>query len=74
MEQTIHVYLLNEGTDAWRPVQAALVGAGRYRILGDVPDSEVWQFQPGDIVRCRQHVFSDGRSGLVAAERIVPHA
>jgi hypothetical protein len=31
-----------------------------------VPEGEIWQFRPGEIVNARERVFSDGTKGLVA--------
>lgn len=61
----VFVALLGEGTDVWRPVQAEPVGGDRYRLLGTIPDGEVWQFQPGDTVHCITRKFSGG-TGLAA--------
>lgn len=49
--ETIYMYLLDEGVDVWRPVQAEKFGPELYRVLGPVPEEEVWQFPPGSIVR-----------------------
>jgi hypothetical protein len=65
---TVYVALLDEGTDAWRPVAAEQVRPGLFRLLGPVPEGEHWQFQPGDIVRCQERVPSAGRA-LTAVER-----
>lgn len=69
---TIHVYLRNEGVDVWRPVEAERVRADLYRIVsvnGDPVDEE-WRFHTGDVVRCEARAFSEGRTGLVAVERV----
>jgi hypothetical protein len=50
----VYVRLLDEGTEVSRPVNAELVGPGLFRLLGPVPNGEVWEFQPGEIVRCRR--------------------
>jgi hypothetical protein len=40
-----------------------------YEILaGGESDDERWAFPVGSQVRCREHVFSDGKVGLVACE------
>lgn len=64
---TIYVYLLNEGTDAWRPIEAEPLGDDRYRIISVNPDpeDEHWQFRTGDIVRCAERLLSGGQA-LVA--------
>ena len=64
---TIYVALLNEGTPCWRPVDAAALGDGDFKIMGVVPDGEEWEFQPGDVVRCESHDFDDV-SGLLAVQ------
>ena len=67
---TIYVYLLDEGTDSWRPVDAEHLGDDRYRIMDTNadPDDEHWEFQSGEIVRCERRDLSGG-SCLVAIER-----
>jgi hypothetical protein len=65
----IFVELLDEGTKCWRPVSAERLSDDTYRIVDTVPDEEIWRFQPGDIVRCKQRVFSDG-VGLTAYESV----
>jgi hypothetical protein len=62
----IYVALLGEGSAAWRPVAAEDLGSGLYRLVGAVPEGEIWQYQPGEIVNARERVFSDGTKGLVA--------
>jgi hypothetical protein len=66
---TIFVELLEEGTTCWRPVSAERISQDTYGILDAVPDDEIWRFQPGDIVRCKQQAFSDG-TGLTAYESV----
>src|SRR3546814_15174699 len=59
---TIYVALLDEGTDVWRPVQAAQRTDGSYIILstnGD-PEDEKWQFTSGSIVQCEIKTLSGG--------------
>ncbi|MCW5625559.1 MAG: hypothetical protein KIT73_12675 [Burkholderiales bacterium] len=65
----VYVALLDEGTECWRPVQAEHLAENTYRLSGRIPDEEVWAFQPGDEVLCREHVFADGKRGLVAYAR-----
>ena len=66
---TIYVSLLNEGTDCWRPVKAESLAEGLFRITDSQPEGEQWEFQPGQVVLCRERVFQDGE-GLVAFESI----
>jgi len=68
---TVHVRLLDEGTDVWRPVQAERLGETTYRLAhGSVPEDENWSFQPGDIVvvEHRRGADADGQS-LIAVAR-----
>ena len=67
----IFVALLNEGVDAWRPVDATLVGGSVYRISG-APESaeEHWEFDRDELVRCEMRDFSDGSRGLAAVQRV----
>ena len=55
----IHVPLLDEGTDVWRPASAEHIKEDVYRITGKVPEDEQWKFSPGQLVRCRQQKLSD---------------
>jgi hypothetical protein len=52
----IYVYLLNEGVDVWRPVDAVQVNENVYRIVARNPDpeDEQWEFNFGDLVRCKE--------------------
>jgi hypothetical protein len=63
---TIYMPLLNEGTEAWRPVEASRIAEGTYRIEGQVPDGEEWAFPPGASVRCELKTFTGGEPALVA--------
>jgi hypothetical protein len=58
----IYVYLLNEGTDCWRPVSAEYLGEDLYRIssANENPDDESWEFAEGEVVRCRLRKLSGG--------------
>ena len=64
--ETIYIPLLGEGTPVWRPVAAERLLDGTFRILGEMADDEEWAFKPGELVVVRQHILSDGKSGLVA--------
>lgn len=69
MAASIYVALLEEGTTCWRPVKAVQVGEGVYQILEQpIPDDELWEFHPGEVVRCELHDFSEGQ-GLRAYAR-----
>jgi len=67
--ETIYVELLNEGTKCWRPVLANPLGKGRYRIMSKPEEDERWAFTTDDVVACKNHVFQDGNSGLIAFEK-----
>ena len=62
----IHIRLLDEAVPVWRPVDAEHVGGDQYRVLGQIPEDEVWELQPGDVVRCRLESFADSQTGLTA--------
>jgi hypothetical protein len=64
---TIYVYLLNEGSASWRPVEAEHLGGDQYRItsINADPEDEQWQFSTGEVVRCSERNLSGG-SELVA--------
>ena len=69
MSETIYVPLLNEGTEVWRPVPAVPLGDGRYRITGEMPEDEEWEFLPGDAVIGRAR-FIGGEQRIVAVEKM----
>lgn len=66
----IYVELLYEGTNCWRPVDAEQVGKDVWRIKGEVPEDEIWAFQPGDVVRVETRRFGDSSDLLVAIEAV----
>ena len=71
---TIYVYLLDENVDVWRPVEAEPVGDA-FRIVGEPPDDEKWEFQPGEVVRCETRMLtqrgpSEAEPHLIAVERV----
>jgi hypothetical protein len=65
----IHVALLGEGVDVWRPVQAEQLTGSIYRIVSQPYDRQIetWEFEPGDNVVCEYIESSDGR--ILAATR-----
>jgi hypothetical protein len=69
---TIHIHLLDEGVEVWRPVKAVHVRGDIYRILDTPTAYEKWEFPTGD-VRCKWRRLSGdgGNLGdcLVAFER-----
>ena len=68
-EVIVHVRLLDEGTEVWRPVPATVLSDGSFR-LGKPEDydpvTETWEFPPLAKVRCAQRKFASGEKGLVA--------
>lgn len=65
----IHVRLLNEGVEVWRPVKARRLGQATYQIADDTPpEGETWAFQPGDIVVVEPR-SGDGDEALIAVAR-----
>jgi len=74
-EETIYVYLLDEGVDVWRPVKAIHVRDKIYKIVSENQDQEdeKWQFSTGDFVRCELKHLSetdDYQDKLIAVERV----
>ena len=69
---TIYIYLVGEGTDVWRPVEAEYLGDDCFRITSEnlTMEDENWQFPSGSIVRCREQNLSAG-SVLVAFQCVV---
>ena len=71
--ETIFMYLMDEGVDCWRPVEAASEGGDRYRIVSVNPDpaDERWQFATGELVVCERRRLSESEDdSLVAVRRI----
>lgn len=68
--ETIYVYLLDEGVDCWRPIDAVHEREDTYRIVSvnSNPEDEHWEFSAGDLVVCERRRFADGE-GLVAVRR-----
>ena len=70
--EIIHVALLDEGVDVWRPVPAHRVDGETYVILRPDtydPSDETWEFPPGSVVKCRTRQTRDGTI-LTAVERL----
>jgi hypothetical protein len=66
------VALLDEAVEVWRPVRAERVGS-LFRLLDETPEGEIWQFSPGQIVRCESKLLAEGRDAfprLVAVEAV----
>ena len=72
---TIYVYLPEERVDVWAPVNAEQVAGDVYRIIGKivVQDNNIYEFNKGDLVRCRTQTLVEGitpHEQLVAFERV----
>ena len=63
----IYVTLVGEGLNVLRSVNAEHLGRDYYRIVDTMPEGETWQFQPGQVVRCKKQNLSSGKA-LVAME------
>lgn len=52
----IYVNLLDEGLEVKRPIWAKKLGDNLYEVLDIdyVPEVEIWEFIPGDIVECKK--------------------
>ena len=68
---TIYIYLLDEGVDVWRPVDAIHIKENIYQINpeSEIPETEIWEFLPGDMVRCEEKPLHRGNC-LVAIETV----
>lgn len=66
-ETTIYVTLVGEGLNVLRAVGAEHLGRDFYKIIEPMPDGEVWQFAPGQVVRCKKKNLSSGKA-MVAIE------
>ena len=66
---TVHVLLLNEGTDVWAPFQAEHIRDDIYKIKDSEHECLELQFAVGTLVRCEMRKLSDGDC-LVAVEAV----
>lgn len=66
-ETMIYLNLVGEGLNVLRTVRSEHLGRDFYRILDDMPEGETWEFQPGQVVRCKKQKLSNGKA-LVAFE------
>lgn len=66
---TVHVRLLNDGEEVWRPVKAIPADYGFELIApdGGIPAGEVWEFPPGASVRCEMRELRDGNQVVAVA-------
>ena len=75
--EIVHVRLLGEGTDVWRPVRAHRLAAGKYELCSDpAPEDETWEFAPGSHVKVEERILSEGAakvSSHVAVGQLSAH-
>lgn len=64
---TIYLNLVGTGIACLRSVKAEHLGRDFYRITEAIPQGEAWEFQTGQIVRCRKKMLSSGKA-MVAYE------
>jgi hypothetical protein len=68
-ELIVYVFLPDEAVDVWRPAAARHLRDDLYVLCGPIPEDEVWEFQPGEVVRCEERGFAGGARGLTAVAR-----
>ncbi|MBV8072834.1 MAG: hypothetical protein JO270_23225 [Acidobacteriaceae bacterium] len=66
-ETMIYVNLIGEGLNVLRSVRAEHLGRDYYRIIDTVPEGEIWEYGPGQVVRCKKKNLSSGKA-MVAYE------
>lgn len=68
----IYVRVRNFPGGLLQPVKALDLGDRLYKIAESSidPEHDVWEFLEGDTVRCEEHSFSEGETGLLAVEKI----
>ncbi len=68
MKNIIYIKLLNEGSVAYRPVDAIAISENIYELKGnDIydPEDEEWEFSPGTLVIVEERMLSE-KSVLIA--------
>lgn len=71
MRTTVYVRLLDEGTHAYRPVNARLIERNIYRLENTtIPPEEVWEFEPGMAVIVEERNL-ENENVLVAIQKSV---
>ena len=70
---TVHVALVDEDVEVWRPVLAEHLHGHTYRIAAQEYDAAVerWEFEPGEVVVCELRRTSEGDM-LVAKRKASP--
>jgi hypothetical protein len=66
---TVYVRLVDELVSVYRPVAAEPVAPMIFRLVGPVPESESWEFQPGEMVLCEEQWLSGGYCLVAASAR-----
>jgi hypothetical protein len=67
----IQMPLLGDGVDVWRPVSSRPLGGELFLIdFQPIPETEQWAFSPGDVVRCIDRTFADGRAQPTAVAQV----
>ena len=68
----VQIYVLIPEDDAYKPVQATMVGENLYKILPTTdydPANAEWEFVPGMLVRCEERSYREKRF-LLAVEKM----
>lgn len=67
---TVHVRIVDEAVDVWRPVPARAISEHVCRLSDDpAPADEQWAFAPGDEVVVERRTDADGQAVLIAVAR-----
>ena len=70
--ETVHVRLLDECVEVWRPVLAVALGEDVYCVAEQpIPETEHWEFNPGDEVVTRPR--GTGEEAFLAVVGRVEH-
>ena len=63
----LHVRLLNEGREIFRPTRGLKMGAGLFKLVASPnydSEGEAWEFLPGTVVRVEMHGGPNGNFPL----------
>lgn len=67
----IYVAVMNGGPDAWRAIDGEAKGGDVYEIVSVNDDPQVkWEYETGELVRCRSTTLPSGERVLVATQRV----
>jgi hypothetical protein len=64
--KVVYVELLDEGVEAWAPVEAEQIDSDTYVLPARAPEDQQWAFPPGSRVVCER------RAGDLFAVRLKP--